>query len=62
MSDNSKVAKKPTYNKNTIEKLAFYGSYHSNTLNVLVHLVFIPLIEFSSFGYVHEHVFHLLMV
>uniref|UniRef100_A0A6B2LKK6 Uncharacterized protein n=1 Tax=Arcella intermedia TaxID=1963864 RepID=A0A6B2LKK6_9EUKA len=31
-------------------QLAFYGAYHSDLKNILVHMVFVPVIEWASFG------------
>lgn len=31
-------------NLNLLEQLAFYGSYHSNRINQLIHFVFVPCI------------------
>eukprot|EP01126_Amoeba_proteus_P001886 TRINITY_DN10585_c0_g2_i4.p1 TRINITY_DN10585_c0_g2~~TRINITY_DN10585_c0_g2_i4.p1 ORF type:complete len:176 (+),score=28.79 TRINITY_DN10585_c0_g2_i4:78-530(+) len=31
-----------------ITKLGFYGAYHSNPINKLIHIVFVPIIEFCS--------------
>ncbi|ODQ59101.1 hypothetical protein WICANDRAFT_84752 [Wickerhamomyces anomalus NRRL Y-366-8] len=36
---------------NLEDQLVFYRSYHFNTINVLIHSVFVPTIMFSSFGY-----------
>lgn len=34
---------------NLIAELVFYGSYHSHPLNQLIHCVFVPLIQFTTF-------------
>tara|TARA_B100000029_G_C17402729_1_gene897691 strand:- start:290 stop:871 length:582 start_codon:yes stop_codon:yes gene_type:complete len=35
-------------NQNLINKLLFYESYHSNKLNKLIHVIFVPLIFYSA--------------
>lgn len=36
------------FNLNFHDQLAFYGAYHNNKWNQLVHFVFVPLIYWSA--------------
>eukprot|EP00002_Diphylleia_rotans_P005551 TRINITY_DN1471_c0_g1_i2.p1 TRINITY_DN1471_c0_g1~~TRINITY_DN1471_c0_g1_i2.p1 ORF type:complete len:132 (+),score=24.60 TRINITY_DN1471_c0_g1_i2:91-486(+) len=38
---------------NLVDQLSFYGSYHSNTVNKLIHIVFVPTILWSAIIMVH---------
>lgn len=33
-----------TFSSDTCQQLAFYGSYHSNPINIAIHILFVPLI------------------
>lgn len=41
---------KPNQPTKLVKNLQFYKDYHSNPVNVLIHLFFVPTILFSSFG------------
>ena len=37
------------FNTNLTDQLAFYGAYHHNKWNQLIHLIFVPAIMWSAF-------------